>query len=99
VSWVLEYVAGLLGARRAGASRQAIIGAAVGTVAGIFAGLIGVLFLPLVGAAAGEFIAQRDQRRAVRVGVATWVGIMIGMIAKVALAFVMIGVFVAALII
>ena len=28
-AWVLDYVAGLLGARRAGASRQALIGAAV----------------------------------------------------------------------
>lgn len=99
VSWVLDYVAGLLGAKRAGASRQAIIGAAAGTVVGLFMGLVGVFFMPLVGAAVGEYLALRDQQRALRVGVATWVGIMIGMIAKVALAFVMIGVFIAALLI
>jgi len=97
VSWVLDYVAGVLGARRAGASRQALIGAALGTVVGIFMGLIGVLFMPLVGAAAGEYLAQRDERRAVSVGVATWWGIMIGIAAKVGIAFMMIGVFVAAL--
>lgn len=99
LSWVLEYVAGLLGAKKAGASRQAIVGAAIGTVAGIFLGLVGVLFLPLVGAAAGEYLAQRDERRAVHVGMATWLGLMAGLLAKVVLAFMMIGVFVAALLI
>ena len=53
LAWVMDYVAALLGARRAGASRQALVGAALGTVAGIFMGLVGVLFMPLVGAAVG----------------------------------------------
>lgn len=98
LAWVLDYVAGLLGAQRAGASRQAIIGAALGTVAGIFMGLVGVLFMPLVGAAVGEFIAQKDHRRAAKVGVATWLGIMAGLVSKVVIAFMMIGLFVGALI-
>jgi uncharacterized protein YqgC (DUF456 family) len=96
---VLDYVAGLLGAQKAGASRQAIIGAALGTLAGIFMGLVGVLFMPLVGAAIGEYLAQRDHGRAVKVGVATWLGIMAGLVAKVVIAFMMIGLFVAALLI
>lgn len=99
LAWVLDYVAGLLGARKAGASRQAIIGAALGTVAGLFMGLVGVFFMPLVGAAIGEYIAQKDHARAAHVGVATWLGIMVGMIAKVVLAFMMIGVFVVALLV
>lgn len=99
LAWVLDYVAGLLGARKAGASREAIVGAAVGTVAGLFLGLVGVLFLPLVGAALGEYLAQRDHGRAVKVGVATWLGMMAGIVAKVVLAFMMVGVFVAALLI
>ena len=99
VSWVLEYVAGLMGAKRAGASKQALIGAALGTVAGLFLGFVGVLFMPLVGAAVGEYLAQRDEQRAMRVGLATWLGILVGMVAKVGIAFVMVGVFVAALLI
>jgi uncharacterized protein YqgC (DUF456 family) len=98
LAWVLDYVAGLLGARKAGASRQALIGAALGTVAGIFMGLIGVLFMPLVGAALGEYLARRDHENAVKVGVATWLGIMAGLVAKVVIAFMMIGLFIAALI-
>ncbi|MCA3252224.1 MAG: DUF456 domain-containing protein [Pseudomonadota bacterium] len=97
-AWVLDYAAGLLGARRAGASRQALVGAALGTVAGLLMGVVGVLFMPLVGAAIGEYLARRDERNALRVGIATWLGILAGLLAKVALAFAMIGVFVAALI-
>jgi uncharacterized protein len=97
LAWVLDYVSAMLGAKRAGASRQAVIGAALGTVAGIFMGLVGVLFMPLVGAAIGEFIALKDQRRAMQVGVSTWLGLMAGMLAKVVLAFTMVGIYVVAL--
>ena len=99
LAWVLDYVAGLLGAKKAGASRLAIIGAALGTVAGLFMGLIGVFFMPLVGAAIGEYIAQKDHARAAHVGVATWLGIMAGMVAKVVIAFMMIGIFIVALLV
>lgn len=97
LAWVLDYVAGLLGAQKAGASRLAIIGAVIGTVVGLFMGLVGVFFMPLVGAAIGEYIAQKDHARAAHVGLATWLGIMAGMVAKVVIAFMMIGVFVVAL--
>lgn len=99
IAWALDYVAALLGAKRAGASRQAMIGAALGTVAGLFMGLVGVLFMPLVGAAAGEWMARRDEMRAMHVGFATWVGLMIGMVAKVAIAFIMIGIYIVALLV
>jgi uncharacterized protein YqgC (DUF456 family) len=97
LAWVLEWAAGLLGAQRVGASRQALLGAAIGTVLGLAMGLIGVLFMPLLGAALGEFLARRDQHRAVKVGLATWLGLLAGMLAKVVLAFTMVGVFIAAL--
>jgi uncharacterized protein YqgC (DUF456 family) len=97
LAWLMDYVSALLGAKRAGASRQAIIGAAIGTVAGIFMGLVGVLFMPLVGAAAGEYIARRHHGQALRIGVATWLGLLAGMLAKFVLAFMMIGIFVVAL--
>lgn len=98
-AWALDYVAGLMGAQKIGASKQALFGAAVGTLVGLFMGFVGVLFMPLVGAAIGEYLARRDQNRAVKVGVATWVGIMVGLIAKVVLAFIMVGIFLAALLI
>jgi len=33
--------------------------------------------MPLVGAAIGEFIAQRDALRAGKIGLATWLGLLL----------------------
>jgi hypothetical protein len=93
----LDFVAGLMGAKRAQASKLALVGAAVGTVVGIFMGLIGVLFMPLIGAAMGEYWAQRNHQRAARVALSTWLGMMLGMIAKIVIAFIMLGIFLIAL--
>ena len=99
MTWIVDYIAAAMGAKRAGASRQAIIGAAVGTLAGIFSGLWGLLFMPLVGATIGEYLAQRDARRAGKVGLATWIGMLLGTTVKVAIVFVMVGIFVFALLV
>jgi hypothetical protein len=96
---VIDYIAAAVSAQRAGASRQGVIGAAIGTIAGITVGLWGLLFMPLAGAAAGEFIAHKDVFRAGRVGAATWFGLLIATAVKLAVAFTMIGMFVAALLI
>ncbi len=105
LAWATDYVAALMGAQRVRASGWALAGAAMGTVAGIFTGFIGLLFMPLLGAMAGEWWALRHQpgatvtangQRALTVGVATWLGMMIGTAVKLALVFVMVGVFVAA---
>ena len=72
-------------------------GQALGTVLGLFTGLIGLLFMPLLGAAAGQYLAQRDAARAAQVGLSTWVGLLIGTVAKVVISFVMVGLFLAAL--
>jgi uncharacterized protein len=98
VGIVIDYVAAATTARRAGASRQGVIGAAVGTLAGIFSGLWGLVFMPLLGAVVGELIANKDALTAGRVGVATWVGLLIAAAIKIAIAFAMVGVFIAALV-
>lgn len=92
-----DFVATALGAQRAGASRYGVIGAALGTVAGIFTGLWGLVFMPLVGAALGEFYAHRDALKAGRVGLATWVGMLLGTAVKLAIALTLIGAFLLAL--
>lgn len=99
LAWAVDYFAAAAGAKRAGASRLALVGALVGTLAGIVTGLWGLVFMPLVGAALGEYVAQRDLRRAGKVGLATWLGLLLGTAAKVAIVFAMVGVFVVALVI
>ena len=97
LAWIAEFAAAALGARRVGASALALAGATIGTIAGVFLGILGLLFLPLAGAAVGEYLAQRNLRRAGRIAVATWVGLALGTAVKVAIVFAMLGIFVAAL--
>lgn len=103
IAWVTDYLAAMMGAKRVGAHPFALVGAAIGTVLGIFTGFIGLLFMPLAGAALGEWLAAgRDPeilRRAAVVGIATWVGLLVGTVLKIALSFAMVGVFVAALLV
>ena len=98
LAWMVDYVAAAMGAKRAGASKYAIIGATLGTFMGIVTGLWGLLFMPLVGAAIGEYFAQRDVRQAGKVGLATWFGLLLGTAIKIAIVFTMIGVFIVALV-
>ena len=90
---VADLAASVLGAKRVGASRQALIGSVIGGIVGIFFGLIGLLLGPFIGAVAGELMARRSIADATRVGLATWIGLLVGTMAKIALAVSMLGVF------
>lgn len=91
---LVDLAASALGAKRVGASSRAIWGAAIGTVLGLFLGLVGLLLGPFVGAAIGELSVHGRVETAGRVGVATWLGLLFGAVAKIAIAFSMIGIFV-----
>jgi uncharacterized protein YqgC (DUF456 family) len=92
----VDFVSASLGAKRAGASREAVIGAALGTLIGIFFGFVGIIFGPFVGAVIGEFLSRRSLEQAGRVGAATWIGFILGIGVKLVLAFTMVGIFVLA---
>lgn len=96
-SYAVDFVAAALGAKHVGAHPRAVAGAALGTVLGLFFGLPGLILGPLIGAILGELSAHRDFGRAGRVGLAAWVGFVVGTAVKIALAFSMIAIFLAAL--
>jgi uncharacterized protein YqgC (DUF456 family) len=95
-TYVVEMAMMALGMKRLGTSRRAMAGAAIGTLAGLFFGLPGLIVGPFAGAVAGELTAHRDLSRAGRAGIAAWIGFAIGTVVKVGFAFVMIGIFLAA---
>lgn len=97
IGLVIDYASTAISAKKFGASRQGVIGAAAGTLAGVFSGVWGLLLMPLLGAALGEFIARRDMLRAGKIGAATWLGLLVAAVIKLALAFTMIGVFIVSL--
>jgi uncharacterized protein YqgC (DUF456 family) len=95
LSFAVDLIASMLGAKRVGASPKALIGAAVGGMAGLFFGLPGILLGPFIGAVLGELIARGGFAQAARVGVGTWLGLLVAAVAKLVIAFLMIGTFAA----
>ena len=95
---IIDLIAAVIGARRVGASREAVIGSLAGGIVGLFFGLPGFLLGPFIGAMAGEYLHRRHAGRALRVGVGTWIGLAVGTLARVAIGVTMIVVFLAALV-
>ena len=94
LSFVLDYVASAYGVKRAGAGKQAVIGSIVGLFIGMFLGIPGIILGPFVGAVIGELMANQDILKAGRAGVGTWLGLVLGIAIKLAIAFTMIGMFI-----
>lgn len=92
--WALEHVAGALGARRAGGSRAAGVGALLGALVGLAFAPLGILLGPLAGAILGELISGRDPSGSVRTGIGTALGMLCGVVAHFAFALTMVALFV-----
>jgi uncharacterized protein YqgC (DUF456 family) len=93
IAVAVDFLAGLAGAKRVGASRMALIGAAIGTIVGIFFGIPGLLLGPFLGALIGELVAGGTLKRAAGVGVGAWIGFLVGTVLKLGVCFAMLGVF------
>jgi uncharacterized protein len=93
---VIDLLATRHGARRFGASPLALFGAVVGTLVGLFLSLPGLILGPFLGAFLGEYLARRDLRQAGKVGLGAWLGLVLGSAAKLAVIFLMIGIFLTA---
>ena len=97
VSVVVDVAATALGAKRVGAGKGAMLGAAIGTVVGAFFSLPGLLLGPFIGAMVAELVRGRELAHASKIGFGTWVGLAVGTALKLGLAFAMLGVFALAL--
>lgn len=98
LSVVVDFWATAKGAKRVGASRLAVIGSIVGMLAGLLMGPFGIFIGAFAGAVAGELLhrrslSQSDIGHAAKVGVGTWLGIVLGMALKLALIATMLGIF------
>lgn len=93
---VTDFIAGALGAKRFGASRQAAIGAAMGAMIGLFFGFMGIIAGPFIGAVVGELTVNKNIQAAGLAGVGAWLGMVIGTAAKAAIGFSMVGIFIIA---
>ena len=92
-TFAIDFIATKIGVEKTGASSLALFGAMLGTMLGIFFGFFGVFLFPFIGAVLGEYVVKRDAIQAGKVGLGTWLGMVIGIAAKLGINFAMVGVF------
>jgi uncharacterized protein YqgC (DUF456 family) len=93
VGLVVDLLGGALGTKRVGASPQAVWGALIGTVIGLFFGIPGLLFGPFFGAVLGELSAGNSVLRSAHAGINAWVGLIFGTIIKLVSSLMMVALF------
>lgn len=94
LTYVVEFAASVLGVKKFGGSKRAMVGAVVGGIGGLFFGVPGILLGPFLGAVIGELSLQRSLDEASRAGFGTVVGLAIGVAGKLAIGIAMIGIFI-----
>ena len=94
IAWVVDFLAGAAGTRYAGASSRAFWGATIGAIAGIFFGIVGMLLGPFIGAVLGELSGGSNMVQSGRAGFGAWIGMVIATAIKLAIAFLMVGIFI-----
>lgn len=88
----LGYAAGVLGAKKGGATWKGMAGAVLGGLVGLFVlQPFGIFLGPLVGAVVGEMWAGKHSDAAVKAGFGALVGVFGGVVLKMAAAATMIG--------
>jgi hypothetical protein len=98
ISWALDFVVQVIGAKKFKASKYGMIGAFVGSILGIVIfNVWGVILGPLIGALAGELLAQRGFKQALTSAGGTVAGCIAGSLFKAVIMLAMAGVFIASL--
>jgi len=93
LSLIIDFMAAAYGAKGQGASPRAFWGATLGALVGMFFGLPGIVLGPFIGAVAAELASGTGARQAGRSGYGVWIGLVLGTAAKLAIAFLMLGIF------
>ena len=93
VGMAADLLASALGAKRMGASSQAVWGALVGTMIGLFFGIPGLLFGPFFGAVLGELSAGNSVLRSAHAGLGAWAGLIFGTVIKLVSSLIMVALF------
>ena len=98
MAWAVDFFASVVTAKKAGASKYALWGAAIGAVVGIAGGIVGLIIGPAIGAIIGELITHKNTSKeatskATAVGIAAGLGFVLALAIKIVLVLTMLAVF------
>lgn len=86
---VLDYYVPIWGTRKFGGSKWGMYGSAIGLIAGLFLGPLGIFIGPFAGAFIGEYLNNQNTRQSFKAALGSFIGLMAGMFIKVLLCLVM----------
>lgn len=84
---VVDYVTPLLGSKYSGGTDFGNRGCMAGTILGLFFMPWGIILGPFLGAVAGEMLGGRDLPHAIKAGIGSLVGFLLGTLLKVVVCF------------
>jgi uncharacterized protein len=85
-----DFLAGMFGANKFGATWRGALGALIGGLVGLFFGLPGIVLGPFVGATLLELLGDRELKNALKAGLGATLGLFAGIVGKFSIAVVMI---------
>lgn len=91
ISLLADYLSGILGAQKFGASTSGKIGAVIGGIIAFFiAGPVGIFLGPLLGVIIGELIVGKKWKEALWITWGTFLGILAGVAARLIIGSIMV---------
>jgi uncharacterized protein YqgC (DUF456 family) len=85
----LDYVIPLYGTKRFGGTKYGMWGCAIGLVAGLWLGPVGLVIGPFIGAFAGELMGNARSQHAFRAALGSFAGFVLGTLLKLVACLVM----------
>lgn len=83
VALILDYYIPIWGTKKFGGSKMGVWGCMIGMIVGIFFGPWGILLGPFVGAVIGELIVGKKSALALKAGLGSFLGFLVGTVIKV----------------
>ncbi len=91
-TFLSDFLAPLLGAKKYNASRYGIIGSFIGVILGIvFLGPLGIIIGPLFGTFLGEIIGGKNEEEALESAKGNFIGFLVGNFIKITIVMIMFG--------